>query len=263
MIDFEKVGIKAAPYKKGPQGANIFILGLNPQRNQLRFWLPKEGTLIENVSLSKKHRQATFTVIEEKRQLESREMEYHGSMSTAQWSLRGRLGINLPESARYTVVYLKEATLYGKGTYKIVANVPKSTQHFLVGYDEDHLFISQLPKAATSVEDAHKILLPDGANLKSKRQGEWFFLPSDVDEDILNKSYESYAARNYYSIELTSIKRSWGNHRASMISRYKNNTYVRGLIFDTTHRHKSFLLPNWMRAVKNKEIENYNSTNWD
>jgi hypothetical protein len=52
-------------------------------------------------------------------------------------------------------------------------------RHFLVGRDERQLFICQLPRAVTTVRDAHLALRAPGADPARgpvRRQGEWFFL---------------------------------------------------------------------------------------
>jgi hypothetical protein len=70
--------------------------------------------------------------------------------------------------------------------------VPAEKRHFLMGMDECHLFVCRLPRAATTVAEAHRILAPETVRsnraLKKKvvRQGEWFFTPvsQDVEEQI-------------------------------------------------------------------------------
>lgn len=58
-------------------------------------------------------------------------------------------------------------------------------RHFLCGRDERQLFICQLPRAVTTIRDAHEVLrAPEAARSKSKvnRQGEWFFVEPTVKE---------------------------------------------------------------------------------
>ncbi len=67
--------------------------------------------------------------------------------------------------------------------------VPESTRRLLVGMDERHLFACPLGKNASSVREAHRKLMPVAARVKrqkgakrdkrTKRQGEWFFVPVD------------------------------------------------------------------------------------
>lgn len=62
---------------------------------------------------------------------------------------------------------------------------PDYNRAFLVGMDQTHYFIAQLPKIVPSVEMAHRILKPheirDVKNIK--RQGEWFFVPVNAKEE--------------------------------------------------------------------------------
>ena len=65
---------------------------------------------------------------------------------------------------------------------------PSNKRHFLLGLDERQLFIAQLPRAVSTVRDAHAclksttIVLAEGKGIKATRQGEWFFLDPSADE---------------------------------------------------------------------------------
>ena len=65
---------------------------------------------------------------------------------------------------------------------------------YLCGFDEKHLFITQLPKdqgLVNKVKDAHRILKPNIVTVNQnktnriKRQGEWFFIPINSDQQDL------------------------------------------------------------------------------
>jgi len=69
--------------------------------------------------------------------------------------------------------------------------VPGGKRRFLVGMDECHLFIAQMPNTAgaTSVKQAHEDLRPRGVpkgrkakKQKVKRTGEWFLTPASSEE---------------------------------------------------------------------------------
>lgn len=60
---------------------------------------------------------------------------------------------------------------------------PNVKRHFLVGHDEREYFISQLPRAVTTVARAHEILRPRTGAVE--RQGEWFFYETTPEEDVL------------------------------------------------------------------------------
>ena len=60
-------------------------------------------------------------------------------------------------------------------------------RHFLVGRDERQLFMCRLPRACTTVAEAHTALRVPEAKAEARsvleraiRQGEWFFVPADV-----------------------------------------------------------------------------------
>lgn len=70
-----------------------------------------------------------------------------------------------------------------------VTRKTRSTKrHFLMGLDERQLFIAQLPRAVSTVREAHESLktgtvtLAEGKVGKATRQGEWFFLPASKEE---------------------------------------------------------------------------------
>lgn len=277
---FEKAGIESKPYAKAPNGAGVFIVSLNPSRDVVRYWLPKnnENLEIQNQRFSKKFNQVSFSVIEPRRTLTcDADIEIsQGSsiLSTPGYALRRRFNVSLPAETKYEIIKHKKvkSTIgrewYDRYAVTIKATVPASKQHFLVGKDESNLFVSALPKAAKSVEDAHLILRPDGAVPSTPRQGEWFFLPADLEQDALDKKYVDQVSRTSYRYanEVLAIEnRGWNssNHKASMIVRSKGNkTYVRGLIFDTSGRHHNLNFDKWMLAVKNKELESQ-GVYWD
>jgi hypothetical protein len=65
---------------------------------------------------------------------------------------------------------------------------PGNKRHFLMGLDERQLFIAQLTRAVSTVQEAHRSLktasvtLAEGNVGKATRQGEWFFLPATKEE---------------------------------------------------------------------------------
>ena len=83
---------------------------------------------------------------------------------------------------------------WNSGTKKFentTIKVPGGKRRFLVGMDECHLFIAQMPNSAgaTSVKQAHEDLRPRGVpkgrrakKQKVKRTGEWFLSPASSEE---------------------------------------------------------------------------------
>jgi hypothetical protein len=81
---------------------------------------------------------------------------------------------------------------YGHGNkvnrVDIVRRTPSTKRHFLMGLDERQLFVCQLPKAVSTVREAHACLkattvdLAEGKGIKARRQGEWFFIEASHEE---------------------------------------------------------------------------------
>lgn len=66
--------------------------------------------------------------------------------------------------------------------------------YFVIGTDEGAYFMSQLPRSVGSVEEALESLRPAEVSqaiengLEVKRQGEWFFIPTDLtEEDVMER----------------------------------------------------------------------------
>lgn len=98
--------------------------------------------------------------------------------------------LNVDRGHRQVVLYVREEAArftferYDRQKRKYVTvteDVPESRRHFLLGMDEKHLFVAPLPKAVSTVRDAHRVLAPPGIRQKKAkkekvlRQGEWFF----------------------------------------------------------------------------------------
>ena len=144
--------------------------------------------------------------------------------------------------------------LEGHDSYHLEVDFPATEMTFLMGWDEDDMFISQLPKRVASVGAAHRLLRPVEISDRALRQGEWFFDPV-VDPKViegLTRKYDSYS----------SADRRVGNdalddHEISIIMCLGKHDYGMGYV--TNDRHKTLYLPGWHRIVRNNEIENYGS----
>jgi len=80
----------------------------------------------------------------------------------------------------------------GRGAWVIEKSKAEARKrHYLMGMDERHLFIAELPRPATTVAAAHAALRPNEAGSttahsgKVVRQGEWFFLLPSPAESVL------------------------------------------------------------------------------
>ena len=95
-----------------------------------------------------------------------------GWLDTLAKNLQVRVGDLIPNIGRGGVLF----------SVKVRRRTPSQKRHFLCGVDERQLFIAQLPKAVSTVRDAHaslkttSVALAEGQGIHTVRQGEWFFL---------------------------------------------------------------------------------------
>jgi hypothetical protein len=139
-------------------------------------------------------------------------------------------------------------------------------RHFLVGRDERQLFMCRLPRACTTVAEAHRALrAPEatearGVLARTIRQGEWFFVPTEkeveetIDRDIARGKLWVYRRASIGSF----IPRAGKPHRADELvvapvaaSRVMH-VYVRGRVRHVDHKTVRF--PFWVRVVRNREV---------
>ena len=135
---------------------------------------------------------------------------------------------------------------------------------YLIGMDECHLFISELPTDSgtiNKIKDAYRILKPELVIKKEKeinrikRQGEWFFIPvslTDLSLIYKNKDLIKKKAR---------IGNGIGNpHTAERLLRVKKRvnkketilTFAKGKISHVDH--KTLNLPGWFKVERNTEL---------
>jgi hypothetical protein len=135
---------------------------------------------VEIVGTSAELQQAVLMVKEPKRDIE---IEIPG------WQMRS-------ETAR---ARLKAAnpnlTIYQRnGRYFYKQPTQEAKRHYLMGMDERHYFVCQLPKPATTVSDAHRVLKNETVTETEKkgkvgRQGEWFFVqPTQSERNAIEKA---------------------------------------------------------------------------
>lgn len=216
--------------------------------------------------------------------------------------LMSEINISLPEGTRYSASiedrYEEEVTVRHwngeKSTrwelydwVKVTAHVPASDMVLLAGYDEDALFICELPKLVSSVEQAHEVLVPPEVKRASsyERQGEWFFVPvSEAEVSRIAKVMATGKVNDLRTREgrvewegmVTSVTKlpmgieacNYGSyvplepgssHRAStyveISSKSDRIKYVSGFITDTRKgHHKPLFLNGWHRIHRNTEV---------
>jgi hypothetical protein len=135
---------------------------------------------------------------------------------------------------------------------------PSVLRRYLMGMDETHLFIAELPNGqgkVNTVDDAHAILKPYEVKDRKKkrkgtkvlRQGEWFFVeatPSELEE--INKNPLLIESKQ-------SIARGGGGkpHVADYRIQIGENVFVRGKIRHDDHKTRE--LNGWFRVFRNTE----------
>ncbi len=135
-------------------------------------------------------------------------------------------------------------------------------RHFLCGRDERQLFICQLPRAVTTVGDAHEVLrAPEVSRVKGKvaRQGEWFFLEPTAKE----LAALATALRELRTVVRHGVPIGRGGHphvadelavvpaelaRAKPVAR---TVFARGRVRHVDH--DTVYLPSWAKVVRNTE----------
>ncbi|NUP05398.1 MAG: hypothetical protein HOW73_04985 [Polyangiaceae bacterium] len=141
---------------------------------------------------------------------------------------------------------------------------------FLLGQDEQHLFIALLPSAVGSVRDAHAALRPAlvdqlcDAGASVTRQGEWFFMSLSSDEQAW---IDELARKTIRVVRKTGIADAMGlrrlgrQHVADEVVVVRGipapdgdrseRVYVRGAIVHPDHR--TVVFKDWRRTIVNNE----------
>lgn len=155
--------IAPEPFVTGTVGAKVFgmeIAERNSAQETLRLW-PGEGTRLRVVDADPRHRQVVLAINEPVRRFIDELPLERGARASAPGKL---LGIR-------------------NGKMRFVRETPGGERLFLVGQDERHYFIAQLPRLVNTVHEAHAVLRPPHTGrVGTKRQGEWFFVPLTAEE---------------------------------------------------------------------------------
>lgn len=163
-----------------------------------------------------------------------------------------------------------------KGIIRYTQKTPKGARYFLAGRDERQMFMAQLPRACTTVKEAHASLknptvtLAEGrAEGRTVRQGEWFFV-NPTKEEL--ESIEAAIKKNHIVIEkklaigaMNPWRRQGGGkpHTADEIISLpgrllphghavrEREIYVRGKVSHADHKTVSF--SSWRKVIRNAE----------
>ena len=141
---------------------------------------------------------------------------------------------------------------------EVTRKTPSLTRKYLIGMDEAHLFISELPQegAINKIKEAHKILKPEYViksekdNRRIKRQGEWFFIPVSTKEQELIEKNENFIEKKVPIGRTVQVN----VHTADELLNLEDKIYVNGKIRHV--EHKTLKLRGWFRVLKNIEVQN-------
>jgi hypothetical protein len=135
---------------------------------------------------------------------------------------------------------------------------PGFLRNYLMGMDESHLFIAELPNnlgPINKIKDAHKVLKPkiviksEKKLNKINRQGEWFFIPATSEE------VESIEENLQFTEKKVPLGINGGKarnpHIADELVNIQNNFYVKGKISHA--EHKTLKLHGWFKVMRNNE----------
>ena len=134
---------------------------------------------------------------------------------------------------------------------------PSYLRNYLMGMDESHLFIAELPNnlgPINKIKDAHKVLKPtkvseNGKGIsKIKRQGEWFFIPASSEENDLIEENSNLIEKK---MPLGAVRRYRNSHIADELVNIEDNLYVKGKISHV--EHKTLKLHGWFKVMRNNE----------
>lgn len=240
--------IDARNYYRGPIAPELFAI--NIANRQIRAWT---GQADVDVIGDRTVRQAVLTVNENRRSI-TRTYQVHTSSPNADIVFR-HFPIRIPEAklGDWKVVRYPQSSYDHNHVVEATMTAPKTSMSLLVGFDEVRQFIAQLPKRVTSIDAAHRALLPPGGARKGMlRQGEWFFVPVTADERIAIEA--SIARGGRFGTAIDRALESSSSHHGPSI-RVDGRTYAKGTIRDNRGaRHAPLQLDDWYRVVRNNEV---------
>jgi len=142
-------------------------------------------------------------------------------------------------------------------------------------------FLAEIPTLVNSIAEAYEALKPSQVNKAEKqglnvlRQGEWFFIPSDVKEptkklnadtsrwqkagsDVLVGEYSEDPQFNRHNSGSYTLKA--GNNRPNYVAQgFTRNgiAYVRGVVIHSGREHAPLVLKTWHRAIPNTATHSF------
>ena len=269
------IGIKAGDYRRGPLGKDIFCIGIGMAGDTIKI---HEGQTTITVATNKRKRQAVLNVKEEKRVVKTvarigcveptmeqrKNLLKHGRYIFADGIIRQNACVHVPNSTMkiISVRFDSTSSIYPTLIFNLEFHTRGRTkQCFLVGYDSgsDKPFICKLRNAVSTVEEAHKELLPKNVVLKAgyKRHGEWFFNP--VNKDLvteLNSKIHGLSLMGMDGRCVSDFPRLEPTTHRGMVLKHGGKRYAIGKIKDSRKgRHKPLLLNGWYEIIRNNEVQ--------
>ena len=303
------VGLQAVAYDRAPIAPLVFTMGLDTNAEVYRFWVGNADVeIIQAVSEPK--RQAVIRVREDAHKIVhkfKRNAFIHETyIRQGEDAIRERyapsaesiITTTFPTGTKLSIRKLewKKLAVETRGgtnavwTGEVHISVPKFDNHYLIGYDENKCFISQLPKPVKTVAEAIKALTPTGLIKGHVRQGEWFFNPCSKAEISTIEAHIKHLAKttrawNYAHgntiprFDYSRAKPTYpeleigSSHRAEYQVIINGTQYVKGNVIDSRQgRHAKIVLDDWHRVIRNNEVAQtqtsqgdrpVRSTRWD
>jgi hypothetical protein len=244
--DLRVFGLDTSAYPRPPLDVELFVI--NIEAKQIRPWV---GAAITQVAGDRRRRQAVVSVTEGARNVtRSYAIRKGGNEQLFRSRLLDSFPLFIPGARLVDYTIERER----RHLADVVATVqaPKATHSLLMGFDEIRQFIAALPKRAYSVDEAQRLLRPDGLSRYAVRQGEWFFDP------VLTPGERSYLERHGEQAIANMPLESGSSHRATVLVIRQvegNPKYAIGTVTDgRVKHHRALVLNGWHRVVRNAEI---------
>ena len=109
----------------------------------------------------------------------------------------------------------------------------KRYSYYLCSIDEQNYFVAELPKDVETLTEAFEVLKPDevreaeAQGIEVKRQGEWFFIPTDIDKTNC-KEFTGLSWSKFKSIKSQPLENSNGSN-FHWLKHIKNNGTIYGI----------------------------------
>jgi len=252
-----------APFARGLNAERIFQMDIRRRnrrdaRSELFVAWPGTDNLVVVQGVDESEKQLVLMVREPPR-------EFYEAVP--QWTLYRAEKTGDPRAALAKEANVDEsAIVLSGGAASVRRQTPEQKRHFLAGRDERQLFMCRLPRACTTVRQAHEALrAPQVKESRSAieraiRQGEWFFLAlSGVERDELGHAIEGHRAWVRRKVSIGSvIPRAGKPHVAEELVVWTNEAgerrvYVRGGVRHVDH--KTIYLHEWRQVVRNREVD--------